>query len=285
MGLLKYVKAAFLNHWNLLAFLGGSAFALVSGRPDIWGALVVAAELAYLGFVGTHERFQKYVDIQERQAARGQQSEHAQRALARMMHALPKDALQRFETLRTRCRELRQIALDLQHPGGGAQRLDELQLAGLDRLLWIFLKLLFTEFSLRRFFEKTRGERIDEEIDRIERRLREEESRTPLRERVIDTLRDNLETSRQRLANLQKARENHELVQLEIGRLEAKIRSLSELAVNRHEPEFISGQVGQVAESMVETERTINELQFVTGLDGTSDVPELVPRETVSTTR
>ena len=81
-------------------------------------------------------------------------------------------------------------------------------------------------------------------------------------QRVRKALEDNLQTSRDRLANLQRARDNFELVKLEIDRLENKIRSLSELAVNRQEPDYISGQVDQVAASMMETEKTMNELQI-----------------------
>lgn len=33
--MLTYLKAAFLNHWNLLCFGGGAAFALLSGRADV----------------------------------------------------------------------------------------------------------------------------------------------------------------------------------------------------------------------------------------------------------
>jgi len=81
---------------------------------------------------------------------------------------------------------------------------------------------------------------------------------------------------------LNKARENFQLVELEIDRLENKIRSLSEMAVNRQEPEFISAQVDDVASSMLETERTMNELQFATGLDALDDeAPELLRAKTV----
>ena len=90
-------------------------------------------------------------------------------------------------------------------------------------------------------------------------------------------LQDNLDTSRNRLANLAKARDNYELIGLEIDRLENKIRSLSEMAVNRQEPEFISNEVDHVATSMVDTERTMNELQFATGLNPLdSEPPELI---------
>ena len=91
------------------------------------------------------------------------------------------------------------------------------------------------------------------------------------------TLEDSLQTCKDRLANYEKAKANHELVQLEIDRLENKIKSLAELSVNRQESDFISGQVDQVAGSMLETEKTMNELQFATGLSPIDeDVPSLV---------
>ena len=93
---------------------------------------------------------------------------------------------------------------------------------------------------------------------------------------MLKAVQDNLQTVRDRLTNLLKARDNLELVKLEIDRLENKIQSLSELAVNRQEPNFISGQVDQVAASMLETEKTMNDLQFVTGLDTVDDAPELL---------
>jgi hypothetical protein len=48
------------------------------------------------------------------------------------------------------------------------------------------------------------------------------------------------------------------------------------LAVNRQEPDYISGQVDQVASSMLETEKTMNELRFVTGLDSVEEAPSLL---------
>ena len=90
-------------------------------------------------------------------------------------------------------------------------------------------------------------------------------------------MQDNLDTSRSRLANLNKARENYQLFQAEIDRLENKIRSLGEMAVNCQEPEFITSEVDHVASSLLDTERTMNELQFATGI-GSADAepPELV---------
>ncbi|NLS91706.1 MAG: hypothetical protein GXX96_05945 [Planctomycetaceae bacterium] len=267
----KYLKVAFLNHWNLLAFLGGLGFALISGRADVALPLVLAAEAGYVGLLGTHPKFQKYVDAQEAKEARTLGEESMQRALRHITRSLPRETLERFETLRNRCHELRQIALELKHPGKERSEwpLEDFQLAGLDRLLWIYLRLLYTQFALKRFLSKTSEQAIRGDIEKLEGRIANLEGKQEgLRsDRIRRTIEDNLATSRARLENWEKARDNHQLVELEIDRLENKIRSLSEMAVNRQEPEFISSQVDQVASSMMETERTMNELQFATGLD------------------
>jgi hypothetical protein len=285
MALWKYIKSAFLNRWNLLLFLGGMGFAALS-QPEVVAPLVLAAEVTYLGLLGTHPRFQKYVDAQDAKAAREGGTSRAEENVERIVGALPQGFLQRYEALRSRCIELRQLARDIKDPGRPASDmpLEEIQLAGLDRLLWIFLRLLFTRHSLDRFLEKTSPEAVKAETRRIEEQLARlasapDELRT---QRMRKALEDNLETCKARLANLEKARDNHELLALEIDRLENKIRSLSELAINRQEPDFISGQVDQVTASMLTTEKTMNELQFATGIDMADEaVPELVRRPVV----
>jgi hypothetical protein len=289
VSLAKYLKVAFLNRWNLLFFLGGMGFAIVSGKPEFFAPLVLAGEVTYVGLLGTHTRFQSYVDAQAAKATRQDGSDGTQKTLGRILGSLPQRSLQRFEALRERCVELRQLALEIKDPGGviTAPPLDSLQLAGLDRLLWIFLRLLYTQHSLDRFLEKTSADQIQKEVDRIEGRLKQvPASPEDLQsQKVRKALEDNLETCKARLVNFEKARDNSELVGLEIDRLENKIRSLSELAVNRQEPDFISGQVDQVASSMINTEKTMSELEFVTGIDSADDkIPELVRRPMLKAT-
>ena len=186
---------------------------------------------------------------------------------------------------KTRCLELQQIAGELKQTGSEEvhQPFENYQIAGLDRLLWIHLRLLYTQYALYRFLKQTSEEQIRADIKRLETEL----SRLPAspggeqQQRVRKTLEDNLQTSQDRLTNWQRARDNFELVKLEIDRLENKIRSLSEMAVNRQEPDYISGQVDQVAASMLETEKTMNELQFVTGLDTVDEAPSLLHGEEV----
>ncbi|MBN1344532.1 MAG: hypothetical protein JXQ73_17715 [Phycisphaerae bacterium] len=292
MRLGKYLRVAFRNRWNLLVFLGSLAFALISGQADVAVPLVLAGEVAYLGLLGTHPKFQRYVDAQEAKAAREglQAAVNPEETVRRILGALPKASVERFEHLRSQCAELRQLALEMRDPNrlGAPPPLEEMQLQGLDRLLWIYLRLLFTHHSLAQFLERTDEKRIQQDIDNLTRRLEglAKDGGNVQQQRLRKALEDNLETSQTRLANFQKARDNHELVQVELDSLENKIRTLSELAINRQEPEFISGRVDQVVASMVQTEETMGELQFVTGLEMRDEaVPEMLPREATPVTQ
>jgi predicted nucleic acid-binding Zn-ribbon protein len=143
------------------------------------------------------------------------------------------------------------------------------------------LRLLFTQFALYRFLKQTSQEQIQADIARFEDRLAKlgPAAANSQNDRVRKALEDNLQTSRDRLSNLNRAQDNYDMVKLEIDRLENKIQSLSEVAVNRQEPDFISGQVDQVANSMLETEKTMHELSFVTGLNSADEAPALLQSE------
>jgi hypothetical protein len=277
----EYLKTAFLNQWNLLMFLGAGGFALLSGHADIALPLVLAGETLYVGLLAAHPKFQKYVDAQAAKAIRGVDPQSSNQALQQILRSLPASALSRFDRLRARCLELRQIAGDLKRSRGELQdeRLEEYHIEGLDKLLWIYIRLMFTQYSLQKFLERTNAERMRVDIKQLEERVAElsPDDKSPIGQKMRRTLEDNLQTSRDRLANYEKAEANHQLVGLEIDRLENKISSLAELAVNRQEPDFIAGQVDAVAGSMLEMEKTMNDLQFATGISATDeDVPDLM---------
>ncbi len=275
VSLVKYLKAAFLNRWNLLAFLGAMGFALLGGHPDVALPMVLAVELAYLGLLGTHPKFQKYVEAREATARRSKSAQTSGESLNRIFRTLPPEVLARFTRLRNRCLELQQIAAGLKHPDEptAARSFEESQQAGLDRLLWMFLRLLYTQHGLNRFLEKTDENAIREDVQELQERL----AHLPpapqgiQEQRIRKALEANLATSQERLENYRKAADNLQLVELQLDQLENRIQSLSEMAVNRQEPEFISQQVDLVATSMRQTEDTISELRFATELDTFSD--------------
>jgi len=116
VGFGRYLKTAFKNRWNLLALFGSLGFAALSGAPDVLVPLILAGELTYVGLLGANSKFQRYVDAQAAKATREQGTASADQTLQRLMSVLPDNMRQRFETLRRRCLELRQIAMELKDP-------------------------------------------------------------------------------------------------------------------------------------------------------------------------
>ena len=286
MSLLKYVQTAFQNRWNLLALFGGVGLSVLSGHPDITLPLVAAVEIGYLTMLGTHPKFQRAVDAQDAAAARDKNSDSANGVLRQILKQLPAPALTRYERLRASLQELRQIADDLQQSGtlASGQPLESFQLAGLDRLMWIFLRLMFTQFSLGKFLERTSRDRIVADIKQAQSRLSAipTTDESPHAQKMRRTLQDNAKTCQERLANYEKAQANYEFVGHELDRLENKIKSLAELGVNRQEPDYISSQVDTVARSLLDTEQTMNDLHFATGLGPLNDeTPDLIQQRVV----
>src|SRR5512134_423026 len=136
-----YVKAAFRNHWNLLAVVAGSAFAFISGRPDIALPIVAAGELAYLATTAGHPRFQHYVDKVQGKIQQKQSNMSSGQRFQELYAGLDEASRVIWDGLRAKCAAL----------GAGAhdqlRALDAIaaeQLAGVNKLLWVHLKLLHT---------------------------------------------------------------------------------------------------------------------------------------------
>ena len=281
MRLTAYLKAAFKNKWNLLLFAGALGFAVLSGGAGVFVPLVLAGELGYVAVVGSHPRFQRRVDAQRGQAEQ-QKLVQAERAkLNALLVTLSPDRAQRYENLRTRCLEIRRLARELRDPAAAAagNAVEELQLEGLDRLLRIYLRLLSAQQTLSRFLDATSQRDIERNVAELERRLASAGGADPARAKIAESVRDNLRTCRQRLENLAKQRNSHELMCLEINRLENKIQALSELALNREKPEKIAGQVDEVVGTLVDAEKVLDELDFATGRSDGEPLFEGLDRE------
>ena len=110
-------RSAFLYHWNLLAFLGGMGFAALTGHPDVF----CAAGPGGRGRLPRPARDPPQVPEVRRSPRRPRRSASRERPAPssdaqRILRALPEKLVKRFESLRSRCLELRQIALELKEP-------------------------------------------------------------------------------------------------------------------------------------------------------------------------
>ena len=281
-GWFRYVKEAFVYKWNLLLFGGAAAAALLSPSPDIVLPLVAAAELAYLGGLTTLPRFQAAIDARARSEERGLTTGSAppaqdkQKKLADILGSLEPDRRNRFLKVRARCVEMQRIANavrgDTRDESGAAA---ELRTPALDRLLWVFLRLLLSQQALGRFLRAADGAAIKTQLDELMAKQRAAEEKKD--ERILRSVTDSVATATLRLENYEKAKSNAEFVAVELDRIENKIQALTEMAISHQDPNELSVQVDAVADGMSQTEETIRELQAITGLGNDSnDAPSIL---------
>jgi len=268
-GMGDYVKEAFLFRWNLLFFLGSTAAAAMTPFAPVLLPLVAAGELTYLTGLISIPRFRAAIDAKVHAAGAGAREPATPAAppvsIVSMLGGLPADARTRFERLHTRCVEMRGIAAGVRGAAGDAGAgAEEIRTPSLDRLLWLFLRLLLSKAALDRFLASMDEGQIGARLTDLRKSL--ETAKTGGDERIVRSLQDNLASTELRLDNYTRAKKNAEFVSIELDRIEGKIQTLAEMAVNRQDPDFLSSQVDSAADSMRQTEKAVSELQHLTGL-------------------
>jgi hypothetical protein len=275
-GIVDYLKEAFLFRWNLLFFLGATAAAAMTPMPDVLLPLVAVGELTYLTGLISMPRFRAAIDAKAHAAERASGgatiAQPPPLPLVAMLEGLPGDARTRFERLHARCLEMRGIAAGV-HGAAGDQvsSAEEIRTPGLDRLLWLFLRLLLSKTALDRFLKTMNESELSEKLAKLRTSL--EAAQAAGDDRIVRSLQDSIAMAELRLDNYGRAKKNGDFVSVELDRIEGKIQALAEMAVNRQDPDFISSQVDSAAESMRQTEKAVSELQHLTGLADQLDEP------------
>jgi hypothetical protein len=277
-GTKDYLKEAFFFRWNLLFFLGGTAAAALTPLAPVLLPLVGAGELAYLAGLISMPRFRAAIDAKTHAARQGVPRDvpaAPAMSLVTMLNGLPTEARTRFERLHARCVEMRGIAAGVRGAAGNqASAAEEIRTPGLDRLLWLFLRLLLSKTALDRFLKTMDGQEISGRLEELRKSLATAQASGD--DRVVRSLQDSIAMGELRLDNFGKARKNAEFVAVELDRIEGKIQALAEMAVNRQDPDFLSSQVDSAAESMRQTEKAVSELQHLTGLGEQLEEPPAI---------
>ena len=156
----------------------------------------------------------------------------------------------------------------------------ELRQPALDRLLWVFLKLLLSDQAIARFLEAADRAQIQRTIGDLGDRIKKRETAVAEAERpddrVLRSLHDSLATAELRKDNLAKAASNAEFVGAELDRLENKIQAVTEMAVSHADPDEMSSRIDAIAEGIAQTEQTIRELQNITGMAAHDEAPAIL---------
>jgi hypothetical protein len=274
-GIRRYFRAAFIQPWNLLLFFGAIGLSVASGTADTLAPFIMAAELAYVTGLSAMPRFRTAIDAKIAKQERGAEATinpDAEATLQRMIASLPNTGLRRFLSLRQRCYEMRDIAAGVRgqmHEGEVAA--DAMRSSSLDRLLFLFLKLLVSQAGLERFLNTTSDRELELRLADVQARLADAQSRND--ERIVRSLQDSVADATLRLENYRKSMKDAEFVNVELDRIETKIRALVEMAVSRQDAEALSVQVTAAADSMKQTEDAVNHLQHLTGLESGLEEP------------
>ena len=274
--MLKYIKKAFLYHWNLLGVATGAAVAFVSGYPDVILPVLAALELIYLAGLSSNSRFQDAVIAAERKNEKAMRSSSSTK-LNRILTALDNEDRSRYEGLKDLCLELRHIADRIKGTiKTELEVISDVQVNSINRLLWMYLKLLYSKNALESYFKAINVDEIEARIKRAKERLEamgpednDSEAEAKRRESLMDTLK----TSQKRLENYRISTDNYDFIGLELERLYAKITSLAEMGINQQDPNLITNEISVVSSSIEKAERTMDELDFITGFSFQDEEP------------
>jgi hypothetical protein len=256
-GFMDYVRAAFLWRWNLLFFGAGIVFGLLSGQADVILPLVTAAEIAYLGLLTSQPKFRKAIDVKR---AFEPSPVDSDKLLSQIRKTLKDSDWSRYDALRRRCLTLDRLALQLRGPNAKPNdTMNELQTGSLERLLWMFLKLLYSRDALRRFLGGANRDYFVNEIAECEKEVQRAIEKDP-HSKIVKSLQDKLQTLKQRLENFDRAADNLEFLEVELDRIEQKVNAISELSLNAREPSDIAAQVDGITAGITATEEAMRSL-------------------------
>lgn len=216
--MIEYLKRAFWAGPNLpgLGRLPLNALTLLGfgilgfGHPSFW-LLGAGLEAAYLGTLVSHPRFQRLVDAEGRSPAMAE----AEQGRRELVDALDPPSRQRLAALEKKRERLLGAA---QESRAGEFELESARDA-LDRLLWIYLKLLVARHQLVATRTQADADGLARQAADLERALTAGGASATLRGSQAATLK----ILRQRLENLERCDESLHQVDSDLARVEAQV--------------------------------------------------------------
>ena len=262
-GFWDYVKSAFnarpIGMFIPPNWIGLGIFAVLGAlNPGFW-IIGAGLELGYLALLATETRFQRFVSGERLLRTQRQW----QTKMDQLVAQLGQGDQARYRALESRCRSV--LGQQLQ----GAALLPDLdvQAEGLGRLSWMYLRLLLTRQSIDRIIRESTavtldGERLEERIDRLQGRLKEESLSDELRR----SLAGQVEILQQRLERRREAREKLAFLDAELARIQEQVELLREQAVLSTDPETVSERIDQITTTLGGTTEWIRQQQKIYGV-------------------
>ena len=282
------MKRAFKWHWHLLGLGAGVALAFISKQPDLVLPMVAAGEMAYLGFLGTNQRFQNVLKgkalLNNKQDQRVFQAKpDNSKRLNELMNFLAPVDVQRFNKLRDRCSELTRLQNRMKSERGMSNKTAQsFHTESLDKLLWLFLKLLHHKTGIDRFLHYTDRDKL--ELDYAEANQQLEKAKAEKRiERLIESYAEKSTTISERIRNYDEAVENSDLIRAELDKTEQKITHICEVGMTSTDSTDLSARIDGLTDSIATSERAIEGLDLADILGDDLSPPPLIDSEETET--
>jgi hypothetical protein len=238
-------------------WIGLGAFAVLGLlNPGFW-VIGAGVELAYLWILGTHKRFQRFVNATQKL----QTSRQWQTRINALIQQLSNEDQQRYRALEVRCWTLLEQQRAIQSPSSGLQAQGE----GLSRLLWVYLRLLATRQAINHILKGQAGAPnesmgLEERISNLQSRLKEEIS-----EELRKSLTGQIEILQQRLDKRREAKEKLAFLDAELTRIQEQVELVREQAVVSADPETLSKRIDEVTATLGGTTQWISDQQKIYG--------------------
>lgn len=262
-GMTAALKRAFTWHWHLLGLGAGLGVVALSGVPMVVLPFLAAAELGYLGFLGLNPRFQNVLKGQKKNPP--PLPVDPRQRYQQLLSFLSETDANRFDDLRQRCAELVNLRRSMDAKQGSSG-VEDFRGESLDRMLWLFLKLLHQRSGLEKFLGATRRENIEAELKSAEQQLataQERDKAASLPEsRLATSIRERISTIRERLQNHKQAEDGLELVTAEIDKTEQQITHLCEVGMTMSDSAGLTAQIDSISASLQSSEKIFAETSF-----------------------
>ncbi len=226
-------------------------------NPGFW---IVGAglELAYLWGLATNPRFQRTVHASQQWQNRRQW----QATVEDLVRQLSQEGQRRYRVLEARCRSILDQQQRLVVGAAGIEAQGE----SLNRLLWVFLRLMLTRQGIDRIVQEAAGgsediTRLQERIGNLQTRLKEDSIGEELRK----SLSGQIEILQQRVEKRREAREKLAFLDAELVRIEEQAELVREQAVLSTDPSTVSERIDQITATLGGTSQWISEQQKIYG--------------------
>ena len=269
-----YVKAAF-NQKADIAGLGPmpvnkmllfAAAVLGIWNPGFW-FLGIAAEALYLWLMASNKNYQTLV----RASFLNQQREIWGGKQARVLRSLDPPSHERYDRLVDNCSGILKITgSDPYKPGDPGTPVKDLRVSGLNRLMWMFLKLLSSRLRIKAIISATSAQELETEIREISQKMAKEPESSPLRRSLEGTL----DIQKRRLDNLLKAKDSLKVIESELDRIEKQANLLREEASVSSDPGLLSVRLDGVMDSLSGTSQWMSEQNELFGFLEERSMPD-----------